>query len=144
MSEGQGLKASRDHAPSTCAATEVEPLPPVAQGDIFGASGKNYSEPEPPWKMPTPTTVSSAKDGHPSGRHMIDGYRMMGAAARVSGGKYQKEMAEVYEAAALCIENEAARADRAEAVLAAMGSNSVAREHSSPRQVVDASPGDAK
>lgn len=54
---------------------------------------------------------------------MIDGYRMMAAAARVSGGKYQKEMAEVYDTAALCIENEARRADRAEARLLAMGWN---------------------
>lgn len=66
----------------------------------------------------TPTTVSPTRDGHPSGRHMIDGYRMMAIAARASAGKHQKEMADVFELAALCIENEAKRADRAEATLA--------------------------
>lgn len=97
-----------------------------------GASGQDHSSNEAPWAMPEPTTVSMTRDGYPSGRHMIDGYRMMAAAARVSGGKYQKEMATVYENAALCIENEAARADRAEALLAAMGSNSIGASIGAP------------
>jgi hypothetical protein len=94
---------------------------------IAGASGKLHFGDDEPWAMPAPTQVNKAMDGHPSGRHMIDGYRMMAAAARVSGGKYQKEMAEVYDMAALCIENEAMRADRAEALLVTLGSNSAPR-----------------
>ena len=68
--------------------------------------------------MITLTTVSQMQDGHPSGRHMIDAYRMMAFAARTSGAEHQNDMAEVYDMAALCIENEAKRADRAEALLA--------------------------
>jgi hypothetical protein len=67
--------------------------------------------------MPEPTTVSKAGDGHPSGRHMIDAFRMMSATEKASGSKHRKAMAEVYDLAALCIENEAKRADRAEALL---------------------------
>lgn len=40
---------------------------------------------------------------------MIEGFRMMAVAARTSGGKHQKDIAEVYDMAALCIENEALR-----------------------------------
>jgi hypothetical protein len=103
----------------------VNTTPELPEGDarvrVVGASGQTYFDSEegpPPWQMPEPTTVSQVRDDFPSGRHMIDGFRMMGAAARVSGGKHQKEMAQVYETAALCIENEAKRADRAEAILA--------------------------
>lgn len=101
-------QVARDPAPAI-----IDAEPPC----LFGASGKNHAADDAPWAMPEPTTVSKATDGHPSGRHMIDSYRMMGAAARVSGGKHQSKMAEVYELAALCIENEARRADRAEALL---------------------------
>jgi hypothetical protein len=116
--------ASGLHGPATETGVKLE-----------GASGKVHGAPSLPWAMPAPTEVSKSSDGHPSGRHMIDGFRMMAAAARVSGGKHQKEMAEVYDMAALCIENEAKRADRAERLLAAMGSNWTAQEDAAPLPV---------
>jgi hypothetical protein len=78
--------------------------------------------------MITPTVVNPAPDGHPRGRHMIDAFRSMAVAARASAGKHQGDMAEVYDMAALCIENEAKRADRAEARLA-----EVPQPHKEPR-----------
>ena len=110
--------ASQDHAPSISGGRPQEA--PSEGAVLTGASGATYGA-DVPWTMPTPTDVSSTKDGFPSGRHMIDGFRMMATAARTSGGKRQKELAEVYAAVALCIENEARRADRAEARLVALG-----------------------
>lgn len=99
------------------------PSAPSDTGDLIGASGFDHAAIVAPAFDITPTTVSQSKDGFPSGRHMIDGFRMMAFAARTSSGAHQKEMAQVYDAVALFIENEAKRADRAEARLKEMGAN---------------------
>lgn len=76
------------------------PAPPEDQFALFGV---------------TKSTVSDRKDGHPSGRHMIDAFRLLAGAQK---GRWAKETRDIYRLAALCIENEAKRADRAEALLA--------------------------
>lgn len=56
----------------------------------------------------------------PTGSHMIETFRTLASWSRSSKSKTQRELGDVYETAARCIENEARRADHAEFLLSVL------------------------